>query len=154
MGFSWTAINIGDEITAAVIAEMRTHLNTLYGNLDLAVWSWIQPLPTQDQIIPATQYAEFKSATDNAHNQNYCRNHNAAIQLSYNVSKDDNLQSAYHLDHDATKYVTVDTGHHTSVCSSNNSSVGGGGGCVSNYTVEYAYDYGLVKKGHYTGYGN
>ena len=146
MGFSWTAINIGDEITAAVIAEMRTHLNTLYGDLDLSTWSWVQSLPTQDQIIPSTQYEEYKDVTDNADDQNYCRTHNAAIELTYNVSKDSNLQSAYHLDYDATKYVSVDSSKDGTVQGSNNSSItSGGGGCSSNNSAVEIHDYNNVR---------
>jgi len=152
MGFSWTAINIGDEVTATVITEMRTHLNTLYGDLDLSEWSWVQSLPTQDQIIPATQYTEYKDATDNAEDQNYCRTHNAAIQLTYNVTKDDNLQSAYHLDHDAIEYISVDNDKDVSVNSGNNSSVGSGGGCAANYTAVDEYDYGFVRGNQYSDY--
>jgi len=149
MGFAWTAISIGDEITAAVIAEMRTHLNTLYGNLDLSEWSWVQSIPVQDQIIPATQYAEYKDVTDNADDQNYCRTHNATIELSYDVSKDSSLQSAYHLDHDSVKYTSIDSGENTTIYSSNDSNDGTGGGCSSNFLSHNGGRYDNVKGNNY-----
>ena len=136
MGFSWTAINIGDEITAAVIAEMRTHLNTLYGNLDLDEYSWTI-IPVQNQIIPATQYTEFKTATDNAEDQNYCRTHNATHDSGYNVTHDTTLYA----DHDSGHLNDHNTGHNVTHDSSVNSSQYSGylgGYYISNLSSTYS----------------
>ena len=114
MGFAWTAINVGDEITATVIAEMRTHLNTLYGDLDLSEYSWTN-IPVQDQIIPATQYTEYKEVTDNADDQNYCRTHNITHDSSQNITHDNSLYS----DHDSSHL----NDHNTGVNSGQNSSL-------------------------------
>jgi len=135
MGFAWTAISIGDEITAAVIAEIYTNLNTLYSNLSLSIHSWTK-IPTQNEIIPATQFTEFKDVTDNAEDQNYCRTHNATHDSSRNATHDTTLYS----DHDVTLYsdhdTTVNSGHDSSIQSDNYIGYDGG----VNTTAKYGHN--------------
>ena len=148
MGFTWTEISIGDEITAAVIAEMRTNLNTLYGNLDLAAWIWSN-IPVQDKIIPATQYTEFKDVTDNADDQNYCRTHYATHDSSYNVTHDTTLYA----DHDTTHLNDHNTGHNSGQDSSiNSNNLSGYNG--TNLSFDYAPNYQFVNGGHNTSHYN
>ena len=100
MGFSWTTISVGDEVTAAVAAEFRTHLNTLFSDLSLTTYSWTQSVPTQDQIIPAAQFTEFKTATDYADDMNYCRGHDAIHYTTHNGSQDSGRQTSHNASHD------------------------------------------------------
>lgn len=107
MGFGWTAISVGDVLLDDIIDQIQTNVNTVYSDLELSEYSWLElPVDAGDEIDDA-DFQEIRDAIDYADDQNSCRNHDA----SYNAADNATAKSG----DDATAYTGVDNPHNSTV---------------------------------------
>ena len=126
MGFAWTAITqFVTEIDAAHSNQFKTHLDTLYTDLDLPAYDWLYlPVNAGDEIKHA-EYQEMRVATDYADDMNFCRAHNTGHDGADDEVADASINGAYNVGVDSGYKIGVDAANYSGDQNSYNAGVDG-----------------------------
>jgi len=142
MGFSWTPIEVGDEILAAHINEVKTNLDSLYDDLQLSHYNFVElPVNVGDEI-KRDQFNEMRAATDYADDMNYCRAHKA----TYHGTVDNDVNTGV----DNTDKIGYDSSYDSGYDSALDGTVDG----TDDYGYDGSYNSGVDNNEHRTYYSS
>ena len=96
MGFSWTPINVGDEVKAVHINEIKDNIDTIYSDLELSPRDWSELPVSAGDPIRSAELQELRDAIDYADDQNYCRSHDATYYSGDDADDKEGVDGAYH----------------------------------------------------------
>jgi len=120
MGFIWSTLNKGTDVTKDQITEVKDNINTLRTNIGLAPWSWVNVPVNVGNQIENPSIEEIRDALDLTHTENIC--------------------SSDHLTYNNPAYTTQLTSENTSENGSNNCGQLCGIFWHPNYTVRNSVD--------------
>jgi len=95
MGFTWSTLNKGTDVTKDQITEVKDNIDTLRSDIGLTPWSWVNVPVTVGKQIENPAIEEIRDALDLTHDQNVC--------------------SSNHLTYNNPAYATQLTNEHTSL---------------------------------------
>jgi hypothetical protein len=127
MSFSWITVNVGTEIKATHLNEVKTNTDVLADNLGIAHYSWSELPVNIGDDIEQVQIQEIQEALDYIDTNNICSTDNTNNNTTVDSSKDN---SAF-ADHDSS----VDNSNLTGYQSNQDNTING----TKNNTVHSSY---------------